>query len=740
MSPKYTAWLHDITAADWGVNMVWLTEEAPIHTFYPLTAEFYMTKTDRDTIAQVLSHPHIEDAQVVSRYQSIHDWQMADVLQIRVNPKKLQQTYHDLRQHWDPFLFNADLSLYQQFCFQTELFPYAYAEIEVERGKLKNNWQLLETYEQMDYRSVPFSPLWFHPTFEEPEFQRGKITEIRSCRSVVDEAEEVVVFQGSEDELLQDFCQYVQQVDPDILFTKGGDTFLPLMGQRASMNGLGYLRLGRGPRSLVNYTKRPTLPRGHTFVSYGRVYYSEHGVYTDGGRHHYDVGNSFMWGDGNIEGIHELVRLGCSDPQRIARGTIGTTLSAVQMRTAYLYKILIPMRKADAEAFRPAWTMMTDVGGLVFSPRVGWHRNVTEFDFLSMYPNIMVYRNVSPETVNCTCCPGKRPVPLTHHHVCVERPGLINLSLKNILNRRAYFKKHRHQQHYERRQQVLKWLLVCSFGYTGYRNARFGRIEAHEAISAFSRDALTQTQHIAADFGLQVLAGIVDSIWVQRPDKERLDEATIDQMLRRIEEVVDLPIEHAADYHWIVFLPRRHEPAIGVLNRYYGLRSDGTFKVRGIEIRQSSSPLICKKMQEEILHLLSKVRTRSQFRTQLRCAKKILQDYLDRLGSGDIPLEDLTISIRPSRSPEEYVSNTRTAIAALQLARSDVKVEAGMKLRYVILDAQAQDSMERVRPVQLLKGNEQYDVQEYQKLLKRTYENLIPPELEEKRQNLNQFF
>jgi DNA polymerase elongation subunit (family B) len=27
----------------------------------------------------------------------------------------------------------------------------------------------------------------------------------------------------------------------------------------------------------------------------------------------------------------------------------------------------------------------------------------------------------------------------------------------------------------------LKWLLVCCFGYTGYKNARFGKIEAHEA-------------------------------------------------------------------------------------------------------------------------------------------------------------------------------------------------------------------------------------------------------------------
>ncbi|MCK5344527.1 MAG: hypothetical protein KAR20_14035, partial [Candidatus Heimdallarchaeota archaeon] len=207
-------------------------------------------------------------------------------------------------------------------------------------------------------------------------------------------------------------------------------------------------------------------PRGHSYMSYGRIFYSQHGVYFDGGRHHYDVGNSFMWKDGNIEGIHELVRLGCSDPQRIARGTIGTTLTAVQMRTAYQRNILIPGRKADSEDFRPATTMCSDVGGLVFSPRVGFHKNLVELDFLTMYPSIMVYRNVSPDTVNCGCCKNDQQqlVPETSHYICTQRPGLVSLALKNILDRRAYFKsKRKEHPRYDRKQKVLKWLLVTCF-------------------------------------------------------------------------------------------------------------------------------------------------------------------------------------------------------------------------------------------------------------------------------------
>ena len=42
---------------------------------------------------------------------------------------------------------------------------------------------------------------------------------------------------------------------------------------------------------------------------------------------------------------------------------------------------------------------------------------------------------------------------------------------------------------WDRRQNILKWLVTC-FGYTGYRNARFGRIECHESICAWAREIL----------------------------------------------------------------------------------------------------------------------------------------------------------------------------------------------------------------------------------------------------------
>ena len=67
---------------------------------------------------------------------------------------------------------------------------------------------------------------------------------------------------------------------------------------------------------------------------------------------------------------------------------------------------------------------------------------------------------------------------------------------------------------WDKRQNVLKWLLVTCFGYTGYRNARFGRIECHEAICAWSREILLGAKDLAEEEGWSCLHAIVDSIWL----------------------------------------------------------------------------------------------------------------------------------------------------------------------------------------------------------------------------------
>ena len=60
-------------------------------------------------------------------------------------------------------------------------------------------------------------------------------------------------------------------------------------------------------------------------------------------------------------------------------------------------------------------------------------------------------------------------------------------------------------------------MLVTCFGYLGYKNARFGRIEAHEAVTAYGRDKLLRAKETFEAAGFTVLHGLTDCLWVQKP-------------------------------------------------------------------------------------------------------------------------------------------------------------------------------------------------------------------------------
>ena len=92
-----------------------------------------------------------------------------------------------------------------------------------------------------------------------------------------------------------------------------------------------------------------------------------------------------------------------------------------------------------------------------------------------MSPSIIVGHNISPETGNDPHAP-KGLVPQTLQPLLEKRLALKGqlLELNKLDCRYADLKA---------RSAALKCLLVVCFGYLGYKNARFGCIEGHEAVT-----------------------------------------------------------------------------------------------------------------------------------------------------------------------------------------------------------------------------------------------------------------
>ena len=141
----------------------------------------------------------------------------------------------------------------------------------------------------------------------------------------------------------------------------------------------------------------------------------------------------------------------------------------------------------------------------------------------------MLKKNLSGETVDCACCPDSdRVVPEVGYSIC-KRTGIVPLSHDVILKKRAEYKRLKaasegtQKEAYDARQTALKWILVTSFGYLGFNNSKFGRIDAHIAVCAYDRQILKQATRVAERSRFRVLHGIVDSLWVKKPSAEKGD-------------------------------------------------------------------------------------------------------------------------------------------------------------------------------------------------------------------------
>ncbi len=264
--------------------------------------------------------------------------------------------------------------------------------------------------------------------------------------------------------------------------------------------------------------------------------------------------------------------------------------------------------------------------------------------------------------------------------------------------------------------------LTIAFGYTGYSNARFGRIECHEAINAYAREILVHTMEIAESHRHEVVHGIVDSVWL-RPKPDADDIRTVQD---HISGSIGLPIELEGRYKWVVFLPCK-TTGVGALNRYYGLFESDEFKLRGIELRKHDTPEFINICQEAMLGELSLASNAAEFHERIPHAVDTLRWTAKRVLDRAIPVHQFILTKNVTRALPEYVVLTATAAALKQLEKRGFTVEPGESVRYVLLDARARESERKVRVAEFLEGDEEPDAWEYIRLLCRSGQTLLAP-------------
>ena len=708
---------------------------------------------------------------MVKRRLSLDEFEMHNVLEIDVlDSRKIRKAAQHIEARGDHHrysLFSVDAHLAQRFFIEFGISPFQFVEWDGDSFSLvdeNDNWPKMKVIElNFEYHS--------NNGFETLKSYLKKI-EIFQWDGFLPKRklDSVVQRKHCGMEFLTEFEHCINRLNPDIIVTRGGDALhfaaLDKLAKRVGFD----MNLSR--------TECELKPRSMSRVvhSYGQVIRKD-AYFPLNGRLHIDLRASFIVREGGILGLFELSRHSRQSPQDISRLSPGSVISAIQMRIAMEDGVLVPWKKNRAEDTKTAWELLaTDRGGLYLDSKPGVYSDVIELDFASLFPSIIATRNISPETLNCACCQTTTEFPTTDMfvplnpndaertfrqrarvdvfsskifpsanasalqvpglktHTCARTHGFLGRVVAPIIERRMQLKNQRKRKGdlFDLQQNALKWLLVTCFGYTGYKNARFGRIEAHEAICAWAREILLTTISIAEDDGWDVLHAIVDCVWIENKSLETREEKieAAMQLSQKVTKLIGIPLEFEDIYDFIGFLPSRMHGA-GSLTKYWAYGQNG-FKLRGIEARQHSTCEWISELQKRSLEILKNNLDNGGKYNSVAVQQTIitmLHDEIKRLNSEGIDPKSLVVTRRVTKRIQDFSVSTNTQQALIRARKLGQDILPGRKVRFVATKPSPGVPESRVILLEELSGNSKFriDSEYYQNLAVRAIWAILGP-------------
>jgi len=381
---------------------------------------------------------------------------------------------------------------------------------------------------------------------------------LRMVLSTAESSLDFVETVESEEELLKRFVDVVESQNPDLLIGYNSDNFdFPYIRDRAALLDVPLI-LGTD-RSTLKFIKKgfanAALVKGMVHVDlylimrrymqldrytlervYRELFKDEkidipgdqiHEYWRDGGEKletlfKYSLEDAVAVteiGEKMLPLTLELTRIVGQPFFDVARMTTGQLVEWYLIRKAY--------EKGEVVPNKPSSTEYSDrkgkkaAGGYVKDPVKGLHENIVYFDFRSLYPSIIISKNVSPDTLMDECEDKACHIsPEGGYMFLKEPPGFVPSIIGNILQERVRLKtKMKESQVLEEKkmlnvqQEALKRLANSMYGVYGYSRFRWYRLECADAITAWGRDYIKKTMKKAENFGFKPVYADTDGFY-----------------------------------------------------------------------------------------------------------------------------------------------------------------------------------------------------------------------------------
>ncbi|MGC8940698.1 MAG: DNA polymerase domain-containing protein [Candidatus Nanoarchaeia archaeon] len=544
-----------------------------------------------------------------------------------------------------------------------------------------------------------------------------------------------VQFCNSEAELLKKFFDFVNEANPDLLVGYGTDNFdLAYLRTRAKKYGMSF-DFGWAPskkeRDFVGlqYADISRFIRSILDLDvnrYGLDLVAKVLLGSDKGK----LANlnpakiNEIWSVGLAEELCLLAEYNLRDSQlvyEITESLLPTCMELSRLTKLSLKEVLyssysslvewyiiantnipIPPKPTQKEIFERS--KKTFEGGFVVEPKTGLHENLFYFDFRSLYPSIIATHNISPETINCSCCEPQKAYSAGEVWFCAKKSGFLPELVKDLIVRRKRIneilaKTPKSSQEYPvlfARQHALKYIAAAIFGYLGFAGSRFYCYDCARAITYLGRKVIDLTIGEATKYGYSVLYGDTDGFFAQG-QKDPI------KFLQIINSVLPKPmeLELKAKYLAGLFFGRKAGQG-GAKKRYVLLKEDGELILRGVEAVRSDWSKLAKETQIAILRaiLIDK-----DVNSALKYLRKVIQNLKER----KVNLDDLALTAHLSKKLSAYAART-PYVAAAELARAKgIPLRANSVIKYIVTESKSKIKVKLLEDASL----SDYDVDYY---------------------------
>ncbi|HLC48323.1 MAG TPA: DNA polymerase domain-containing protein, partial [Candidatus Norongarragalinales archaeon] len=370
-----------------------------------------------------------------------------------------------------------------------------------------------------------------------------------------------------------------------------------------------------------------------------------------------------------------------------SRSTPGQLVEMLLMREAFRSSEIILSKPKYEEVQKRSANPVE--GAFVKLPNPGVYENIAVLDFRSLYPSIIISHNIDPSTYNCKCCTKEEAhISPQGHKFCKKKKGLIPRVLQFVLSSRFEIKDEMRKMKKEgkgesalykdldARQWALKIVANSMYGYLLYARSRYYSREAGESVTAYAREYIQKTMEKAREFGMDVLYGDTDSIFMLYGKPE--NEGKVVEFQRKINselpESMELELEDI--YPRGIFVSKKQEEK-GAKKKYALISKDGKIKIRGFELVRRDWSKIAKDTQRQVLEIILR-------EGDVKKATDLARAKVEELKAGKVPLEELSIFTQLKKAVGSYDIVSPEVSAVIKARKAGFAMEDNPVISYVI--------------------------------------------------------